>query len=1822
MIFPRQKIASLFSLHLLFLVILFSVFGVFTRDLEAAAGVPKIINFQGRLLDSSGNLLGGSGGTNYCYRFALFDDPVVGQGTKLWPAGTPTTNTISTRLGVFDAYIGVADALDYNFQDNDSVFVNVEVAAQVANSCVGVSFETLGPRPRVVSSAYAINSGAVGGFIPSQSATNNDIPVLTSGALILGHSTPGIRATGSNALTFQSGVTGDIQFFGSSNKITSSGALTIAGTLTAGSGSEVLTLASGKIDADALTLIGSGTTGSSSSRSGLQTTSDGLGLLQGCTDGQLLEWTDAGGWACANDDTGGGGSTLQSGYGADVDGSDVTISLTSADDSLIFTNPASSGTDSGFLAQFNQANTTANVTALDVVQLSSNADGISLLNDNTLNTGTALVVNHYGAGVGNLAMRINDVVGDTTPLIVDGDGRLGIGTTTIEGTTERLLQVGSPTQRGNSTTYGEVTTKGLTDITELTNIQDTFLYDTTADSDGGRWIDWATTDQLSWYTESLDDSPSDPCNITTDDRCYSASFPRKALLVVTTDALYIYDATNNVMWMKFTQNADGYALGVDTNNDPSSVTAQNGVIYVGAKGTASGGLYAFDFVNDRMWNYNATNRASANVGIGGRNSAVTYGSDVNAKLQLDPVGTSAEWMNVNDVSATVINGSFTAITIGATTNLSPQNGITFVALATDSGLTLINIPAQRLVQYSDVTADDYTAVHIDRTGYLYGLNTTQDQLERWDNVDTDKASEVNGAFNAKWDETQATGPQIASGVFNILPNAPDALEVVSKGSVADNGRSNLIYVGHSLGLAELHDHTTQLFGLSKLFNTTKQTMLMSGLIDMALMMDDTSGTLAQDQGVANTDMTIKGSPTLAVSGVRGKAIQFDNTDDYLCSDANQDGTCDVDTAFNMSTVGWTLGMWFKHSTTTPSAPQILFEKCVTAVPAQAVGCVAAYMTTTGTIVTAIDDDATWTRGSSYDLTSTSSITYNDDKWHYLVLSRTNANDMDAYLDGSPLNLSNATGLTTTVDGSQIVTIGGGCSTTTGANCAAANIGNVWDGAIDDVTFQVGTTTQATLTPAQVRAWYNDARPLVSKRVITVDNATAGTSTTIEDTGESWIPNEFAGLHVTITGGTGAGQTRRVISNTTNTLTVSPAWSTTPDTTSDFEVDPEALYGASNSVYAIGITAEAPLGEARQMCVGTNDGSDGGGVTCYNHQAGPSVIAEIYHSDTEQTDDYGVEWTGADYDDIRSIDLSGRALIIASEAHFLTETSDVRLGQGLDYLANQLFNIRSEILTDGIAVTGSLGFEVGFVGGADLAEYYYSNTPLVPGDVVAIEPVQPAGITTSKTPYQDNLLGVVSTQPGLILGPIAENAYAIALAGRIPVKVTTENGPIHVGDQLTSSSREGFAMKATKAGAVLGRVINEPSGMVSCSEPLPPIEDAIGNGPGVVGIPDERGVVDIINTALEERNVGTLESSHLKTQEESDEGPLCGYAMLFVGLGETLGENISLLAERHAERMEALPIVEGLLVSGVGDSIDDEQESIMDFLRSVKETAVESSLSYESIFTDRIAAAVDILTPSLYADEVITGKIRVPVGKELAFDGLTVFGGGARFAGTVQFGAQTEFLMPPLFNKDTAGFAIIKEGDTRVRVKFDVPYATTPVVSASMTFEAIDNIDAIDLAGLFEEQYRFVVYNKDVDGFTIELNKPATLNIRFSWVALGVKDAAVFESVFDGLIIGTPETEEETQGDEPAAQTSEESDPPLPEELAEEFFIEVIDVNDAVPPVSISTEEGSVSEETVEPDPAEEEPQTVSQEEAPADSSDESEAEPASSSSEPVVSGEF
>jgi hypothetical protein len=118
---------------------------------------------------------------------------------------------------------------------------------------------------------------------------------------------------------------------------------------------------------------------------------------------------------------------------------------------------------------------------------------------------------------------------------------------------------------------------------------------------------------------------------------------------------------------------------------------------------------------------------------------------------------------------------------------------------------------------------------------------------------------------------------------------------------------------------------------------------------------------------------------------------------------------------------------------------------------------------------------------------------------------------------------------------------------------------------------------------------------------------------------------------------------------------------------------------------------------------------------------------------------------------------------------------------------------------------------------DLAESYrVDDSTISEGDIVRIS-VMSFGDrpTVEKTDKDyDRAIGIVSTKPGLKLSDWSNSSDGrlVALVGRVPTKVSAENGPIIPGDAITSSSSTpGIGMKATGSGQVVGYALDAWSG---------------------------------------------------------------------------------------------------------------------------------------------------------------------------------------------------------------------------------------------------------------------------------------------------------------------------------------------------------------------------------------------------------------------------
>jgi hypothetical protein len=122
---------------------------------------------------------------------------------------------------------------------------------------------------------------------------------------------------------------------------------------------------------------------------------------------------------------------------------------------------------------------------------------------------------------------------------------------------------------------------------------------------------------------------------------------------------------------------------------------------------------------------------------------------------------------------------------------------------------------------------------------------------------------------------------------------------------------------------------------------------------------------------------------------------------------------------------------------------------------------------------------------------------------------------------------------------------------------------------------------------------------------------------------------------------------------------------------------------------------------------------------------------------------------------------------------------------------------------------------------DLAEWVPAREQLAPGTVVVLDPAAINHVMASTRSYDTSVAGVVSRQPGILLGVPADNKAAVATTGRVKVRVDATKGSIAIGDLLVTSDKPGTAMKSTavevsgiqmhRPGTVIGKALEPLAG---------------------------------------------------------------------------------------------------------------------------------------------------------------------------------------------------------------------------------------------------------------------------------------------------------------------------------------------------------------------------------------------------------------------------
>jgi hypothetical protein len=179
--------------------------------------------------------------------------------------------------------------------------------------------------------------------------------------------------------------------------------------------------------------------------------------------------------------------------------------------------------------------------------------------------------------------------------------------------------------------------------------------------------------------------------------------------------------------------------------------------------------------------------------------------------------------------------------------------------------------------------------------------------------------------------------------------------------------------------------------------------------------------------------------------------------------------------------------------------------------------------------------------------------------------------------------------------------------------------------------------------------------------------------------------------------------------------------------------------------------------------------------------------------------------------IGSISSSDDGLMIKSDAGSSGQVRGISLELD-DAAGASKFSITNSEQADVLSIdsTGRLQTD-----SSAIAEVFAVSGSVSAGDVVVMSSSQANTLIKSSSQYQDSVVGVVTDDPAITLdsGTVGR---AIALAGKVTIKVTNANGAIVSGDYLTTSSTAGVAMKATQAGPVVAQALenfNSASGTI-------------------------------------------------------------------------------------------------------------------------------------------------------------------------------------------------------------------------------------------------------------------------------------------------------------------------------------------------------------------------------------------------------------------------
>ncbi len=188
-------------------------------------------------------------------------------------------------------------------------------------------------------------------------------------------------------------------------------------------------------------------------------------------------------------------------------------------------------------------------------------------------------------------------------------------------------------------------------------------------------------------------------------------------------------------------------------------------------------------------------------------------------------------------------------------------------------------------------------------------------------------------------------------------------------------------------------------------------------------LNDATGTTVQDGSINNNDGTRSNATWKTPDNCYANScLQFDGSGDSVSK------TYSSDTELNPGTGDFSAELFFKHPTAI-SANEFLVSRF-------SGSGYKIYMNSSGNICFGIDDDSTWTPDDA----ACTTITYNDNNWHFLSIVKSGTSSITVYIDGNQQAQDASIAATATISGS---------SPTIYLGIDSDGTSNSWNGFIDE-----------------------------------------------------------------------------------------------------------------------------------------------------------------------------------------------------------------------------------------------------------------------------------------------------------------------------------------------------------------------------------------------------------------------------------------------------------------------------------------------------------------------------------------------------------------------------------------------------------------------------------------------------------------------------------------------------------------------------------------------------------------------------------------------------